>query len=209
LTLQPDGSFTYAPTAGFSGADQFTYEPNDGTVDGNMTTVTLNVAAFNTPPVGVADSYSATAGSTLTVAPAQGVLANDTDAEGDTLTAVLVDGPTHGNLTLSADGSFLYTAAAGFHGVDTFTYKPNDGTADGNSVTVNLNVVAVNTPPVGVADQYVTPVGGTLSVPFATGVLANDTDADGNTLTAILVNAPAHGVLTLHPDGSFTYTAAA
>ena len=47
--------------------------------------------------------------------------------------------------------------------------------------------------------------GGVLSVAQSQGVLANDTDAEGAPLTAILVTDVGHGVLTLHADGSFTY----
>ena len=73
------------------------------------------------------------------------MLANDTDADGDTLTAVLVTGPSHGSLTLNANGSFTYTPAADFTGSDSFTYKANDGTADSNVATVNITVNPLNT----------------------------------------------------------------
>src|SRR5581483_9143170 len=48
-----------------------------------------------------------------------------------------------------------------------------------------------------------------LTVPAATGGLANDTNTDGGPITAALVGGPAHGRVTLNPDGSFTYTPAA
>src|SRR5439155_1283209 len=59
-------------------------------------------------PVAVPDSYSTNEDTTVSVPP-PGVLANDTDADGDALTAVLVTGPMHGTLTLNANGSFTYT----------------------------------------------------------------------------------------------------
>ena len=68
---------------------------------------------------------------------AAGVLANDTDVDGDALTAVLVSGPAHGSLTLNADGSFTYTPSANYNGPDSFTYKANDGQADSNVATVS------------------------------------------------------------------------
>ena len=113
----------------------------------------------------------------------QGVLANDTDADGNTLTAAVVSGPSHGTLTLNANGSFTYTPAAGYHGADSFTYKANDGAADSNVATVSLTINAVNHAPVAVNDSYSLNQDTVLSV-AAPGVLANDTDADGNTLTA-------------------------
>ena len=57
------------------------------------------------------------------------MLGNDTDPDGDTLTAAVVDSaPSHGTLTLNADGSFTYTPAANFNGTDSFTYRASDGT---------------------------------------------------------------------------------
>ena len=76
------------------------------------------------------------------------MLGNDTDVDGDTLTAVLVSGPAHGTLTLNADGSFTYTPDANYNGSDSFTYKANDGSADSNVATVSLTVSAVNDAPV-------------------------------------------------------------
>ena len=71
-------------------------------------------------------SYSVTENTALTV-PAPGVLGNDTDADGDTLTAALVGAPQHGTLTLNPNGSFTYTPASNFTGTDTFTYRASDG----------------------------------------------------------------------------------
>jgi VCBS repeat-containing protein len=62
----------------------------------------------------------------------------------------------------------------------------------------------INFPPVAVDDTYGTPEDTLLSV-SAPGVLSNDTDVDLDPLTAIKVTDPAHGLLTLNADGSFTY----
>ncbi|TAF01391.1 MAG: hypothetical protein EAZ78_18595 [Oscillatoriales cyanobacterium] len=71
---------------------------------------------------------------------ATGVLRNDTDADQDSLTAVLVTGPTKGAIALKFDGSFNYTPNTGFVGSDTFTYKANDGKVDSGTATVTINV---------------------------------------------------------------------
>src|SRR5262249_42923098 len=76
--------------------------------------------------------------------------------------------------------------------------------ADSNIATVTITVTPVNDPPVANNDAYTTAEDTPLTV-AAPGVLANDTDVDGNPLTAILVNGPSNGTLTLNPDGSFTY----
>ncbi|NOG48612.1 MAG: tandem-95 repeat protein [Chloroflexi bacterium] len=204
LTLNSDGSFIYTPNANFNGSDSFTYKANDGTADSNVATVTITVNPVNDAPVAVNDAYTTDEDVALNIA-APGVLTNDTDAEADPLTAVLVVGPTNGTLTLSSDGSFIYTPNVNFNGSDSFTYKANDGTVDSNVATVTITVNPVNDAPVAVNDAYTTDEDTTLNV-AAPGVLTNDTDVDGDTLTAVLVVGPTNGTLTLATSGSFIYT---
>src|SRR5438093_8486347 len=125
LWLDPNASFSYTPDANFDGSDSFTYNANDGTLDSNVATVSITVNAVNDAPVAVGNSYSVNEDNTLTVA-AAGVLGNDSDVEGSSLTAVLVSGPAHGSLTLNANGSLSYTPDANFNGCDSFTYHAND-----------------------------------------------------------------------------------
>jgi VCBS repeat-containing protein len=209
LTLSSDGSFVYTPSAGISGADSFTYKANDGTIDSNVATVSISVSGGgNVPPVAVNDAYTTSQGKLLNQ-PAPGVLANDTDVNGDALTAVLVTSVSHGMLTLNSSGSFFYTPAANFNGAVSFTYKASDGTAESNVATVNITVNPVsNTAPVAVDDSYSVDENTVLNV-AALGVLANDTDVDGDILTAILASTVSHGSLTFNPNGSFTYTPSA
>lgn len=207
LNLNPNGSFTYTPTAGFNGTDTFTYQANDGSANSSPITVTLNVNAINSAPVATNDAYAFNEDTTLTVPAAGGVLTNDTDADGDTLTAGIVTLPIHGTLALNSDGSFTYTPNANFHGTDTFSYRATDGTANSNVGTVQITVNPVNDAPVGANDTYSTLSGATLTIP-ANGVLTNDTDVDGDTLTATTVTNPAHGTLNLSSNGGFTYTPA-
>ena len=87
----------------------------------------------------------------LTIA-APGLLANDTDANGDALTPSVVAQPAHGTASVNANGSFLYTPAANWNGTDTFTYRVSDGTAYSNNAVVTVRVVAVNDPPVALPD---------------------------------------------------------
>ncbi|MEO7098413.1 MAG: Ig-like domain-containing protein, partial [Luteolibacter sp.] len=155
-------------------------------------------------PVAVADSYSTNQNTALVVA-AAGVLTNDTDAQANSLTAVLNGGPSHGSLNLSANGGFTYTPTTGYSGADSFTYHANDGSLNSNIVTASINVLAVNTAPVAAADSYSTNQGTALVV-SAAGVLSNDTDAQANSLTAVLNVGPSHGSVTLNANGGFTYT---
>ena len=96
----------------------------------------------NLPPVAQNDSYTTTQDSPLTVT-APGVLANDSDIDGDALTAVLVPNGTLGNVSLNADGSFTYTPPPGFSGQDHFSYQASDGTALSALASVTITVTAV------------------------------------------------------------------
>jgi hypothetical protein len=172
---------------------------------GNRGSAHLFVAG-NMPPVAADDSHATDEDTALVVA-APGVLANDSDPDGDPITVSLVGSPASGTLTLNADGSFSYVPDGEFSGTDSFTYRVNDGTADSGVATVTIAVSAVNDVPGASPDAYSTPQDATLSV-AAPGVLENDTDIEGP-LSAILMSGPAHGTLALNADGAFTYTPAA
>src|SRR6266542_1219782 len=118
-------------------------------------TMTVGVAAANAAPIAVGDTYGTNEDTVLTVA-APGILGNDTDADADALTSVLVSGPAHGTLSLGADGSFMYTPGLNFSGTDAFTYRASDGTALSAPATVTINVAAVNDAPVAVDDAATT-----------------------------------------------------
>ncbi|MEM7579842.1 MAG: Ig-like domain-containing protein [Cyanobacteria bacterium P01_A01_bin.80] len=210
-SFNSDGSFTYTPLEGFSGTDSFTYTVSDGLSTSDPATVEINVEAppegSNTAPVTQDDSYTIAAGETLNVDAASGILANDTDAEDNTLIPTLGDAPDSGSLTFNGDGSFTYTPLGGFNGTDSFTYTVSDGELTSEPATVQINVGELtNTAPVAQNDSYTTPEGEALTVDAASGVLANDTDAQGNRLSATVVENPTNGSYNFTSDGSFTYT---
>src|SRR6185436_15168768 len=205
LTLNSDGSLVYMPALNFNGIDSFTYNASDGQAQSGIATVTITVTPANDAPVAANDdSYTTPEDTQLTVS-APGVLANDSDTDGDTLSSLLVTGPSHGTLTLNSDGSLVYMPALNFNGADTFTYKASDGQAQSAPATVTITVTPTNDAPVAASDDsYTTPEDTQLTV-SAPGVLANDSDADGDTLSALLVTGPSHGTLTLNSDGSLAY----
>src|SRR5436190_2980692 len=110
------------PALNFNGIDTFTYKATDGQAQSGIATATITVTPINDAPVALDDGYTTPEDTTLNVA-ASGVLANDSDLDGDALSALLVTSPAHGTLTLNTDGSFSYTPAANFNGIDSFTYK--------------------------------------------------------------------------------------
>jgi VCBS repeat-containing protein len=169
--------------------------------------VLLNSTVTNQAPAAAGDAFSTAEDTVLTV-PAPGVLGNDADPDGDPLTAVQVTGPGHGSLTLNANGSFSYTPAADYTGSDSFSYRASDGTLTSNVATVAISVTAVNDVPVAAGDAFSTAEDTVLTVP-APGVLGNDSDPDGDPLTAVQVTGPGHGTLSLNANGSFSYTPAA
>ena len=128
LALQPDGSFSFTPPPGFSGATSFTYQADDGTARSNTATATITVNAVNDAPTAQPDSYTTAEDTPLSVG-GNGVLGNDTDPDGDTLTAELVRNVTNGTLQLNANGSFVYTPPANFNGTTSFTYRAHDAAA--------------------------------------------------------------------------------
>jgi VCBS repeat-containing protein len=120
---------------------------------------------------------------------------------------VLGSPPSHGTLTLDANGSFSYTPAADYHGTDSFTYRASDGTLQSNQATVTITITATNDGPTAANDAYSTAEDTALTV-AAPGVLGNDSDPDHNPLNAVLMSGPSHGTLALNADGSFTYSPA-
>jgi hypothetical protein len=130
------GLITFMPAVDFSGMAGFNYILSDGELT-DMGDVTVYI---NTRPTAIDDNYYVEPDQVLTIV-APGVLDNDIDLDGDSLTAKLSSGPTYGSLTLNADGSFTYTPIAGYIGTDSFSYYANDGVDDSNLglVTITIN----------------------------------------------------------------------
>jgi len=102
------------------------------------------VVVVNTAPLAVNDSYATGKNTKLVVNAASGVLKNDTDADGDPLSAALVSRPAKGSLSLSADGSFVYTPARNFTGTVSFTYRTKDDEGATGTATATISVGAAS-----------------------------------------------------------------
>jgi VCBS repeat-containing protein len=189
------GIITYDNTSGPN--DSFDFDVSDGFT---FVSAIFNIS-INHAPVAVEDTYSTDEDTVLNVA-APGVLTNDSDVDGDPLTAVQVIGPANGTLTLNANGSFTYTPNADFNGTDTFTYRANDGTADSNVATVTITVTAVNDPPT------LDPIGDMTideDAPEQTVNLTGITTGAANEIQTLVVTAVSSDP-SIIPNPTVTYT---
>lgn len=200
LRLNADGGFVYAPVTGFVGLDSFTYFVSDGLASSDV--VTANIDVVNNAPRAGGDSFSVLAEETLSVT-GEELLLNDYDFDGDALSAIVVQDVGHGSLQFNADGSFTYAPAAGFVGFDTLHYRLSDGMDSSEPAVVFLEVN--NARPRAENRTHRLGHDGTLTVAADAGLLAWARDPDDQTLSVVLVSGPAHGQLTVEPDGGFTY----
>ena len=230
-----DGTFTYTLTTeqGYTdGGGTYTASVetardgagNDG-ADGSDTAS----HTFNTEPTAVADRDTTSEDNTLSQG-APGVLANDSDPDGDPLSVIDVNGSSPGSqitlssgalLTVNGDGSYTYdpngqfeTLAAGDTTTDTFTYRIEDAAGATDQTTGTLVVAGVNDAPTLRDSTFATTEDDTL-FQAAPGVLGNDTDPEGDALQVTQVNGastvgsevtlPSGATLTMDGNGSFTY----
>lgn len=177
-------------------------ELDASSIDETQLSAALDLA--NQPPIARDDLFSTGEDVELVVA-APGVLGNDIDSETTSITAQLLSNPDHGDLVLASDGSFTYTPDSNFSGTDSFTYRVSDGDLLSSAATVSLTVGALNDSPAAVADSYSLNEDTTLTV-SSPGILDNDSDPENSPISAVLIAGPARGVLSLNPNGSFTYT---
>lgn len=200
-----DGSFSYGAYNngdGSFGSEIYTAGTKHGS-DFLLDGISFTLAR----PAAAADSYVLDEDAPLTHF--ANVLANDTDANGAPLSAVLETGPAHGTLTLNADGSFSYQADANYHGADSFTYRANNGKDFSEAATVHLKINPVNDAPVARNDSATTNedtvVGGNVLNGSSGGL---DTDVDGDALMLLTTGAfttTLGAIVTLSANGNYSY----
>jgi len=124
------------------------------------------------------------------------VLPNDT---GEGITVTSNTDPGHGTVSVKPDGSYVYTPDKGWTGTDTFQYTITDKNGKTSTATVTIIVTGEAAAPLAVDDHYSTQV----DVPVACPVTSND---DGQQITVTSNTDPAHGTVSVKPDGSCLYT---
>jgi VCBS repeat-containing protein len=208
--LNADGSVTFTPNAHFNGTADFSYIVTDGTSNSTPATATVQVAAINDAPVASADSASVLEGGSVVI----NLVSNDGDVEGalDPASIVITNAPTHGTVSVNANGTVSYQHDGSETAADSFSYTVKDAQGLVSApVSVSVSVTGVNDLPV--VDT------GSANFDVATGAYSHSTtedtpvsgqvvasDADGNPLSYTAGTAPAHGSVTVNPDGTWTYT---
>ncbi|SFW90065.1 tandem-95 repeat protein, partial [Chitinophaga sancti] len=204
IVLNSNGSFTYTPALNYNGLDSMKYKVCDNGVPSmcDTGTVIFTVTPVNDAPVAVDDAVTVVEDTPTSFE----VRTNDTDVEGDALTATVIAGPVNGTVVPNPDGSYTYTPALNYNGLDSLKYQVCDnGTPSKcDTGTVIFTVTPVNDAAVAV-DDAVTVVEDT---PTSFDVRTNDTDVEGDALTATVITGPVHGTVSQNPDGSYTYTPA-
>jgi VCBS repeat-containing protein len=243
----------FNPAANENGSSytSFDFTVNDGDADSaSANTITVNVTAVNDAPVAVADTDTVKLTETVTNTTngAGTVISDDTDVDTSSslsvtsITATTASGNaqttfssntetvtgSYGALTINSNGSYSYVAGSSA-GTDVFTYIVSDGSL--TSSTTLTFTVTLGDPPVAVNDTDVVDEDATVTQSSGNSLLvADDTDADGNTLTvtqiavtgssnnAVTANSTynsgspetvtgTYGQLTVGADGSYTYVA--
>lgn len=225
VTLNADGTITFAPTANYNGPVSFTYAVGQGPGAAmSSTTVTGTVTAVNDAPVAVADSFTTAEDTSVTI----NVLANDTDVDGDALTITTINGIAAvvgspitlsngaGTATLNADGTITFIPSANYNGMAAFGYTVSDGVVT-RAAEVYGTVIAVNDAPVATGDTFTIPEDKSVTI----SVLSNDVDADGTSLQITHINGisvssggsvavyegnAVIGTATLNSGGTITFT---
>ena len=204
------GRLSFVPAANGNGTNyaSFTFSVQDsgGAFDTMPNRISFDIAPVNDAPVGNPDTVNAVEDTPLSI-PVGTLLVNDTDVDGDPLAIVSVQDATNGTVSL-VNGNVVFTPAANYNGPASFTYTVSDGQGGSSTVTVTVNVGAVNDAPVAGDDIASTPINTPLTnIP----VLANDGDVDGDslTVTSATLNNPAQGSVSINADGTLNFTPAA
>ena len=192
LNLREDGGFSYEHDGSETASDEFTYRVNDGVVDGNEVSVSISITPVNDAPDAVDDVASVIEDQVLQ---GEGLLNNDTDAEGNALSinTHAVENVEHGSLKIYKDGSFTYEPDADYFGADRFVYEVCD---DGNlsqcsEATVTITVIPMSDAPKAFV-HHITVKEESQNNPLN---IPEPQDPDQEVLTVKILQLPAYGAI--------------
>ena len=182
----------YTPNENYVGTDMYRYRISDGKVNSRIATVSMTIKEVtpvirkNVQPIAMNDSIE------LMQESSKEIMLRANDADGDRLTYIIVSQPKNGTLSTNTQNT-IYTPNIDFSGIDTFTFKVNDGKIDSKIATVSISInpnLKGNTQPTVTDALFYTPHNRSKLI----RLLAND--ADGDRLTYVVVSEPTHGVVT-------------
>ena len=197
LSVNADGTFSYAADANYFGSDSFTYRVTDGSLESGIATVNLTITAVNDAPVAADVQATVLEDGTVAIT----LVATDVDNTRTELQFSIQTQPAHGVLIANANGTYSYTPAANFNGTDSFTYTVTDGNLVSNVATARITITAVNDAPVLAGDSLSLSEDNTLVI----DPLKNASDVDSAKLVASVVTGPQHGSLIVNTNGGFNY----
>lgn len=195
-TVQPGFNFDTVTLTTVSGGTVALEGSNDF---GNNTNFDSLFYLSNAAPTPTADTVTTPEDTAVS----GNVLGNDSDPDGNPLSAALIVGPTNGSLSFTSTGDFTYTPFTNYNGPDSFTYAASDGTASTNA-NVAVTVTPGNDAPSAGNDSAEVNQNSSVSIP----VLGNDSDLDGDTLVpGDFANvSPAGSTVVANPNGTVTFT---
>ena len=205
IKFQENGSVTYTPKKNYNGTDTARYRACEIKRGNHCDTATVRfkVSPVNDGPDAVDDAYSTQEDKNLSV-PAKGVLQNDKDIDGDSLTAELVSAPLHGKATVGEDGALDYDPNANYNGPDQITYAVTDEAGAKDMARVDITVGPQNDRPIARPDKYFTKRNHNRNI-TAPGVRKNDTDPDGAETTRVThCGSHKHVRFTCYPSGAIS-----
>ena len=196
-----DDFITYTPNPDFSGEDIFLYQIADGKGGSDVTKVEVTVKA-NQPPIASGDAASLNAGGSIDI----NVLANDSDADGDSLSLSIFREAHNGKAVVNNNGTpdnpqddfITYTPNANYSGDDIFLYQIADGKGGSDVTKVEVTVKAVNKLPIAIDDRATSHGDTAVKIP----VLANDSDPDGDTLILTVLTNGVGGKAEINFNGT-------
>ncbi|HRE87815.1 MAG TPA: putative Ig domain-containing protein [Myxococcota bacterium] len=197
-SLDRNGRFFWVPTADQLGPHtvDLTVRDRRGLTDTGSFTLTVT-AAKNRPDLAPIPDQRVAPNTPLELP----LAVTDLDPDDISIFEITLGPPFVG---VSEDGTFGALPTDNDLGRHDIIVTVTDGFGLSDSEAFILTVADPNAAPSATHDRYIAPLGQTTTI-AAPGALVNDTDPDGDTLTATLVAPPSYGTVDLRPDGSFDY----